>query len=248
MHTPPEAAPAAREGGTRNAPESSAHRQWTPLARALAVAGDSWTLAIAAELAPGRMRLSTLRWRLAGVSAGLLDRYLQRMAHAGLITRSRYREMPPRVEIELTDAGRELLPVAAALARWGLRRAWSPPREAERVDVEALVRQLPLLLDLRPPLPDAAVELVLSETGGEQRWRLDVRGGICLPLPDANAGATTATIAGDAAAWTAALGPAADLAALRLSGDRALARALLRALSPKGARRPKPGAERRPSP
>jgi DNA-binding HxlR family transcriptional regulator len=153
MPNPPEAALAAREGGTRSAPESSAHRQWTPLARALAAAGDSWTLAIAAELAPGRMRLSTLRGRLAGVSAGLLDRYLQRMARAGLITRSRYREMPPRVEIELTDAGRELLPVASALARWGLRRAWSPPRSEERVDVEALICQLPLLLDLRPTRP-----------------------------------------------------------------------------------------------
>jgi DNA-binding HxlR family transcriptional regulator len=245
MPNPPEAAPAAREGGTRNAPESSAHRQWTPLARALAVAGDSWTLAIAAELAPGRMRLSTLRWRLAGVSAGLLDRYLQRMARAGLITRSRYREMPPRVEIELTDAGRELLPVASALARWGLRRAWSPPRPEERVDVEALICQLPLLLDLRPALPDAAVLLVLSKPGGEQRWRLDVRGGLCLPLVDADD--TMATIAGDADAWTRAIGPTSDFSALRLSGDRALARALLRALAPKGARRPKRGTERRPA-
>jgi DNA-binding HxlR family transcriptional regulator len=248
MPNPPEAALAAREGGTRSAPESSAHRQWTPLARALAAAGDSWTLAIAAELAPGRMRLSTLRGRLAGVSAGLLDRYLQRMARAGLITRSRYREMPPRVEIELTDAGRELLPVASALARWGLRRAWSPPRSEERVDVEALICQLPLLLDLRPPLPDAAVLLVLSEPVGERRWRLDVRGGLCLPLADADADDTAATIAGDAEAWTAAIGPASDLKALRLSGDRALARALLRALAPRGARGPRRGTDRRPSP
>lgn len=248
MPNPPEAAQGAREGGIRNAPESSSHRQWTPLARSLAVAGDSWTLAIAAELAPGRMRLSTLRGRLAGVSAGLLDRYLQRMTGAGLITRSRYREMPPRVEIELTDAGRELLPVASALARWGLRRAWSPPHPEERVDVQALLRQLPLLLDLRPPLPDAAVLLVLSEPGGERRWRLDVRGGLCLALADADKEDTMATIAGDAGAWTAAIGPESDLSALRLSGDRALARALLRALAPKGARRSRRGMERRPSP
>ncbi len=83
MPIPPETAATVRQAGARSAPESSAHRQWTPLARALAVAGDSWTLAIAAELAPGRMRLSSLRARLAGVSAGLLDRYLQRMAGAG---------------------------------------------------------------------------------------------------------------------------------------------------------------------
>ena len=144
-------APAERRG--RHADERSAHRQWTPLARALTAAGDSWTLAIAAELAPGPTRLSALRARLAGVSAGLLDRHLRRMTAAGLITRSRYREMPPRVELELTEAGRELLPVASALARWGLNRAWSAPREDELVDVEALLRQLPLLLDVRPCRP-----------------------------------------------------------------------------------------------
>src|ERR1700740_1124503 len=114
-------APAAREEREREAPGSSAHRQWTPLARALTVAGDNWTLAIVAELAGGRMRLSELRARPGGVSAGLLARHLQRTGAAGLITRSRYREMPPRVEIELTEPGRELLAVAAALGRWGLR-------------------------------------------------------------------------------------------------------------------------------
>jgi len=158
------------------------------------------------------------------------------MADGELITRSRYREMPPRVEIELTGAGRELVPVAAALARWGLERAWSPPRPEERVDVQALLRQLPLLLDLRPPLPDAAVELVLAEAGGRQRWRLDLRSGVCVTLADAAPGHAAARIAGDARAWTAAIGPASDLSALELSGDRAPARALLKALVPRGRR------------
>jgi DNA-binding HxlR family transcriptional regulator len=123
-----------------------AHRQWTPLARALTIAGDGWTLAIVAELAPGPMRLSALQARLGGVSAGLLDRRLRRMAEDGLLTRSRHREIPPRVELALTEAGHELLPVAAALARWGLRRGWGPPLAGERVDLDALLRQLPLQL------------------------------------------------------------------------------------------------------
>ncbi len=233
----PEGAPVARDQRGRAAPESSAHRQWTPLARALAIAGDNWTLAIAAELAAGRMRLSELRARLAGVSAGLLDRYLHRMAAAELITRSRYREMPPRVEIELTQAGRELLPVAAALGRWGLRNAWGPARPDERVDAEALISQLPLLLDLRPPLPDAAVELALVEPRRERRWVLEIREGTCRRLTGQPDRDVAARIAGDAAAWIGAIGPAASKAGLKLSGDRALARALLRALAPGGARR-----------
>jgi DNA-binding HxlR family transcriptional regulator len=210
-----------------------AGRQWTPLARALTIAGDSWTLVIATELASGRMRLSTLRARLAGVSGGLLNRYLQRMAAAGLITRSRYREMPPRVELELTDAGRELVPAAAALSRWGFRHLWSEPAEDETVDIEALLRQLPLLLDLRPPLPDARIELRLADAqAGRRSWLFELRAGVCSPL---SAGrreprAVDVTIAGDGEAWAHALGPAGDASRLKLTGDRALARAVLAAL------------------
>jgi DNA-binding HxlR family transcriptional regulator len=242
MPTPSRTGPTARARHRPSADEPP-HRQWTPLARALTIAGDNWTLAIVAELASGRARLSTLRARLAGVSAGVLDRYLQRMAAAGLITRSRYREMPPRVELELTEAGHELLPVAAALSRWGLRRAWSDPTVRERVDPEALLRQLPLLLDLRSPLPDARVELGLTDApAGPLSWVFDLRAGVCSPpgaLQRAR-GAVNATIAGDEQAWTRALGPAADPRRLTLSGDRALARALLASLgspSPAGRRK-----------
>ena len=139
----------ARGSGGGPARVRGARRQWTPLARALTVAGDRWTLAIVAELAPGPLRLSALRARLGGVSAGVLDRHLRRMQADGLLTRSRHRELPPRVEVALTGAGHELLPVAAALARWGLSRAWSAPRAGERVDAEALLRQLALLVEAR---------------------------------------------------------------------------------------------------
>jgi DNA-binding HxlR family transcriptional regulator len=46
---------------------------------------------------------------------------MQHMVILGLVSRQRFREMPPRVEIELTDWGRELVPIAAGLARWGMR-------------------------------------------------------------------------------------------------------------------------------
>jgi DNA-binding HxlR family transcriptional regulator len=231
---------AATRARHRPSATEPAHRQWTPLARALTIAGDSWTLAIVAELASGRARLSTLRARLAGVSAGVLDRYLQRMAAAGLITRSRYREMPPRVELELTEAGHELLPAAAALSRWGLRRAWSDATRDELVDPEALLRQLPLLLDLRTPLPDARVELELTDTAsGSRSWVFDLRAGVCSPPGPGGPGAVHARIAGDGAAWTRALGPTADPRGLKLTGDRALGRALLAALH-----LPRPGGRR----
>jgi len=183
------------------------------------------------QLAPGRTRLSHLRERLAGVSAGVLDRYLNRMADAGLITRTRFREMPPRVEIELTEAGRELLPIAGALARWGVRRAWSAPRQGERVDIEALFRLLPLLIEADGELPDGTVELTLTEPEGRMQHLLRIYEGRVQPdFEHPGKASPLATIEGDGDAWMVALGPLADTSRLGLGGDAALARRILAAI------------------
>jgi DNA-binding HxlR family transcriptional regulator len=87
----------------------------------LRATGDHWTLLIALQLAPGSTRLTELRERLPGISTGVLERHITHMVEQGLVTRTRFREMPPRVEIELTDSGRELLPVASTLESWGKR-------------------------------------------------------------------------------------------------------------------------------
>jgi DNA-binding HxlR family transcriptional regulator len=222
------------------------HRQWTPLGRALTVAGDNWTLIIAVQLAPGPTRLSQLRARLAGVSAGVLDRYVREMVRAGLVKRNRFREMPPRVELELTDAGRELLPIAGALARWGVRRAWSDPDEGEEIDVEALMRLLPVLLTDTTGLPDANVELTLEDGDTIARHSFAVRRGLVVAdsfrvrqasatgTGDEDVGTPTVRIRGDRSAWTAALGPRGEGRMLRLAGDRKVARRVLAAL-------PRPG-------
>jgi DNA-binding HxlR family transcriptional regulator len=91
----------------------------TPLARALSATGDRWTLLIAQALASDPQRPVELRRRLPGISSGVLDRHLQQMVALGLLLRRRFKEMPPRVEVALTPAGRDLLPIARDLARWG---------------------------------------------------------------------------------------------------------------------------------
>jgi DNA-binding HxlR family transcriptional regulator len=212
------------------------HRQWSPLGRALTVAGDNWTLLIAMALAPGRTRLAELRESLAGVSAGVLDRYLQRMVDAGLVTRTRFREMPPRVEVELTDAGRELLPIAGALARWGLRRAWSTPCDGEEIDVEALLLLLPVLLEETAGLPDGLLELVLEQKGQVHHHLLSIENGSAHLLDYADEPPTaTARILGDARAWSEAFGPHANPGALKISGQKQLVSELFAALGGAGA-------------
>jgi DNA-binding HxlR family transcriptional regulator len=104
------------------------HSRWIPLAEALRATGDQWTLLIIAALAAEPLRLNELRVQLPGISAGVLDRYLQQMVDRDLIARRRYRELPPRVEYRLGPAGEELVPVALGLADWGARHMPTRPR------------------------------------------------------------------------------------------------------------------------
>jgi len=229
-----------QESGT--APVARVHRQWTPLARALAAVGDRWTLLIVLELGDGPLRLQALMDRLPGASAGVLDNHVRRMRESGLITRRRFREVPPRVELALTRSGAELAGIAGALARWGMRNAWSAPVEGERVDVSAVLRMLPVLLAEERELPEGTLEAIVS--GGQagrsdaalsevRRHVFDVRSGVVIarsPSREESAGEPTARAEGEQAAWVAALGPARDRAGLSLSGDRKIATALLKAL------------------
>jgi DNA-binding HxlR family transcriptional regulator len=211
----------------RAAPRPPAHRQWTPLGRALTAIGDKWTLAIVCELAPGRMRLSQLRERL-GVGSAVLDRYLQQMLALGVVERSRFREMPPRVEVELTEAGRELLPVAVELARWGMRRAWSAPQPDEHVDLAALLRMLPLVA--RSRLPDGVIELIVEDAQEPLNERLRIQAGeVSSGAGEARRSQRSARVAGPRGAWIAAL-TAGDDCQLTVSGDSELASALLAAV------------------
>ena len=84
---------------------------------------------------------------LPGISTEQLRSRLNRMVADGLLTRQRYREVPPRVDYELTERSRELMPVLGALARWGYDWAWSAPRQGEDVNVGAIFRLAPGLID-----------------------------------------------------------------------------------------------------
>ncbi|HEY3960217.1 MAG TPA: helix-turn-helix domain-containing protein [Solirubrobacteraceae bacterium] len=210
-------------------PHSRSHRQWTPLAHALTATGDQWTLMIALQLAPGTVRLAQLRKHLPGISTGVLDRYLQQMVADGLIARRRFREMPPRVEFELTESGRALLPIASSLARWGMRHMWSEPRAGERVDLGALLRLLPTLMG-DTPLPGGIVELTVERTERPLRQLFDIREGRLEPIEDAPPKTPWARIEGAETAWIEALGPKRDHRKLRFAGDEQLAQRILAAL------------------
>lgn len=210
-----------------------AHREATPLARALHAAGDRWTLLIVLACSDGTVRLNTLRNRLPGVSSAVLDHHVRQMVALGLLSRRRFREMPPRVELTLTESGAELLPIASALARWGMRHRWSE-RDAgsEHLDPDAVLDQLPALLD-GAELPDGLLEAVVEQREQTVVHRFQAVAGRLRPLAGTAADAgpkPTTSVRGDHAAWQAALGIRRDYTGLRLHGRRQFARRLFEAL------------------
>jgi DNA-binding HxlR family transcriptional regulator len=90
-----------------------------PVARAVRALDGKWTMLIVRDLLGGMRRFSQLRASLAGISPKTLTDRLRELEDQGLVTRTVYAEVPPRVEYALTDLGRRLRPVVDALGDWG---------------------------------------------------------------------------------------------------------------------------------
>jgi len=203
-------------------PKRHPYDQWSPDARALDLVGDKWTLLIVRDLLAGPRRFVQLQHVLPGISTEQLRSRLNRMVADGLLTRQRFREVPPRVEYSLTDRARELAPVIGALARWGYDWAWSAPREGEAIDVGAVFRCVVGLLETSPPPGAGTVEMRVDQDAYSMTLNghhIDLHG---QPASDA-----AATVSGSEAAWLAALGPDSDRSGLQITGDARLADALL---------------------
>lgn len=90
-----------------------------PVARAVAVLDGKWTILVVRDLLRGTRRFGELRDSLTGISPKTLTDRLRELEEAGLVTRTHHPEIPPRVEYALTDRGRALEPVVAALGEFG---------------------------------------------------------------------------------------------------------------------------------
>ena len=192
--------------------------------------GDKWKLLIVRDLAAGPRRFVELQRVLPGISTEQLRSRLNRMVADGLLTRQRYREVPPRVDYELTERARDLMPILGALATWGYEWTWSAPREGEDVDVGAILRLAPGLL--HPP-KSLRGTLAISATGKQARPRdyvLTTRDGR-VEIEEREESSPDARVSGPHKAWIAALGPDGDRSGLKFEGDRSLAEALLDGVS-----------------
>ena len=187
--------------------------------------GDKWTLLIVRDLAGGPRRFVELQRVLPGISTEQLRSRLNRMVADGLLTRQRYREVPPRVDYELTERARDLLPVIAGLGRWGYRWAWGPPRPGEAIDVGAILRCMPGL-QISSGLRGSVEFVVIRGMDAEDIYVLHAIDGT-LSYEERSAPEADAHLVGPERAWVEAFGVEGSRTELEISGDTRLAEAIL---------------------
>lgn len=90
------------------------------LATARIVSGK-WTLILLRDLAAGRRRFGELQRSMVGISPRTLSQRLRALEEQGIVTRTSYAEMPPRVEYHLTPRGQALTPIIDEMRRYGER-------------------------------------------------------------------------------------------------------------------------------
>ena len=90
-----------------------------PVETTLTLIGDKWKVLILRDLLPGTKRFGELRKSIGAVSQKVLTTQLRQMEDSGLIVRTVYAEVPPRVEYTLTELGYSLKPVLDAMGMWG---------------------------------------------------------------------------------------------------------------------------------
>jgi DNA-binding HxlR family transcriptional regulator len=90
-----------------------------PVEAALDVIGGKWKPLILWALGDKVLRFNELQKGLPGVNTKMLTKQLRELEEDGVITRTIYPEVPPRVEYAITDFGRTLIPILQALCNWG---------------------------------------------------------------------------------------------------------------------------------
>lgn len=90
-----------------------------PVLKTADIISGKWTILVLRDLAAGINRFSALERSLRGISPKTLSERLKSLEKAGIITRTSYPEVPPRVEYKLTEMGRDLIPIIDHMRQYG---------------------------------------------------------------------------------------------------------------------------------
>ena len=89
-----------------------------PINEVLSRIGDKWSVLVVSLLGKGSLRFSELRRAIGGISQRMLTLTLRGLERDGLVTRTVYPTIPPRVDYELTPLGQTLMPQVMGVVRW----------------------------------------------------------------------------------------------------------------------------------
>ena len=100
----------------------------------LARVGDKWSVLVVSRLGEGPLRFNELRRSIGGISQRMLTLTLRGLERDGLVTRTVFPTIPPRVDYALTPLGRDLLNPVSALGAWAIRNQPKIARAREQFD------------------------------------------------------------------------------------------------------------------
>ena len=116
-------------------------RSSCPVAGALDLVGDRWTLLVVRDLLRGKRRYGDLAASSERIPTNILADRLRRLEQGGVVERVQYSARPPRYEYRLTQRGEDLRPAIRSLAAWGLQ--YVPGTRVPRDAVGALSTEEP---------------------------------------------------------------------------------------------------------
>ena len=91
------------------------------LADVLGSVGDKWTIMVVGALSKGELRYNEIQRRVSGISQRMLTLTLKRLEADGIVTRTLFPSVPPRVDYELTELGQSLRAALVPLHLWAAR-------------------------------------------------------------------------------------------------------------------------------
>jgi DNA-binding HxlR family transcriptional regulator len=119
------------------------YAQDCPIARALDIIGDRWTLIILRDLFFGRTKFNEFRDASPAPPPKVLSARLKMLTDEGLIERSVYSQHPLRADYRLTEQGRTVLPILLALGKWGLDNLFEGETEMRDAVAAAIYVHIP---------------------------------------------------------------------------------------------------------
>ncbi|WP_437361052.1 winged helix-turn-helix transcriptional regulator [Inquilinus limosus] len=146
------------------------HDQCRAISDVLARVGDKWTVMVVGLLSDGPMRFNELRRTIGGVSQRMLTLTLRGLERDGLVTRTVFPTIPPRVDYALTDRGRTLIEPLKALFAWATEHHPAIERSRQAFDAEKPGAEVPHPPRKIPPLvrprPAAMADFGANGRGG----------------------------------------------------------------------------------